>query len=313
MSLTKRLPASIMGGDPFNQFRFLYRRELLWKLFDEEYCLNVMRACYEAGGRAFDLSFEINTRLFSRLKEEVGGDILGFGNPSWEQGVMLNGRYIQYSRDRIMRTLVERIFPRDIARLVEEELSHEAVLVFGYDRDAISLEDNEIADIYLDEGLFSKRLEIFSDCQYIMIGGADADWLVSLGREDIVLQMAQIVRKNGYIPMVLCQFPSIVVPKLEEARCDTDSYVVPLNKSWSWLTHDACIEVVRSVEKPIVAFMPFSSPELKDDPRSALDWLYGKIGVESILYGTSTVKNASRTPILAQQARDSSDANYNRN
>jgi hypothetical protein len=37
--------------------------------------------------------------------------LVGFGNPTWEQGVFLNGRYIQYSRDRILRTLVDRLFP----------------------------------------------------------------------------------------------------------------------------------------------------------------------------------------------------------
>ena len=67
MLVSQRLPASILGGDPFNQFRFLYRRELLWKLFDEDYCLSIMRGCYEAGGRAYDLSFEVNARLMRRL------------------------------------------------------------------------------------------------------------------------------------------------------------------------------------------------------------------------------------------------------
>jgi len=39
MNETLSLPASILGGDPFNQFRFLYRRDLWWKLNDEEYGL----------------------------------------------------------------------------------------------------------------------------------------------------------------------------------------------------------------------------------------------------------------------------------
>jgi hypothetical protein len=72
MSITNQLPASILGGDPFNQFRFLYRKDLWWKLNDPEYCLSVMRAAYAAGGKAFDLSFPENTRLFKRLMTEAG-------------------------------------------------------------------------------------------------------------------------------------------------------------------------------------------------------------------------------------------------
>jgi hypothetical protein len=302
-----RLPASILGGDPFNQFRFLYRRDLLWKLFDEEYCLDVMRAFYEAGGRAYDLSFEVNTRLLRRLLIETGENLLGFGNPTWEQGVFLNGRYIQYSRDRILKTLVSQLFPRDIARRVDETLSHEDVLVFGYDREAKPLTEEEIADIYLDEDVFSQRLSIFGDCQHIFVGGSDADWLVSLGRLDIIERMNQIVRQQGYTPILLCQYATLVVPRVEEAGIEVDGYCVPLNKAWSWFDRDACVDIVKSVHVPVIAFMPLASGDLRKDVAGALEWLYIEAGVESILFGTATAEHARETARLAQAVRDKAD------
>ena len=195
MTLFQRLPPAILGGDPFNQFRFLYRKDLLWKLFDEDYCFSVMKACYEAGGLAYDLSFEINTRLFRRLLDETSEKLVGFGNPSWEQGVFLNGKYLQYSRDRILKTLVDRIFPGPLAKVVKEKLSIDAVLVFGYDQTVEALTDEEIGSIRLDKWTFVQRLSIFKDCQYIFLGGSDADWLVSLGRVDIIVDMARFVRQ----------------------------------------------------------------------------------------------------------------------
>lgn len=303
MTVSDRLPASILGGDPFNQFRFLYRRDYLWKLFDEEYCYSVMRACFDAGGRAFDLSFDVNTRLFKRLLDETGEELIGLGNPSWEQGVIFNNRFLQYSRDRILKTLVERYFPRDIALKVEKDLSSQDPLVFGFDREAQILSDAEIASIHLDKEKFLKRLSIFKDCQYMLIGGSDADWLVSLGRVDLIAEMAQIVRQEGYIPYVLCQYASHILPIIENSDAGIAGYAVPLNKEWSWFDRDSCVEVVKSIAKPVIAFMPFASGSLRKNVRGALDWLFGEVGVESILYGTATADHARETFHVAAEAR----------
>jgi hypothetical protein len=307
MTLLDRLPPSILGGDPFNQFRFLYRKELLWKLFDEDYCYSVMRACYEAGGIAYDLSFEVNTRLFRRLLDDTGADLIGFGNPSWEQGVFFAGKHIQYSRDRILKTLVERKFPRDLARLVEDKLSLEDMLVFGYDRKVVALSEEEIETIHLDRWAFLQRLSIFRDCQYILLGGSDADWLVSLGRVDILVEMARITRQLGFIPLVLCQYASHILPMIEASGADVEGYAVPLNRDWSWMDRDATVDVVKSIGKPVIAFMPFASGGLRKDIRGALDWLYGTVGVESILFGTATAEHACHTTELSVQVRQEAD------
>lgn len=307
MTFSERIPPSILGGDPFNQFRFLYRRELLWKLFDEDYCYSVMKACHEAGGIAYDLSFEINTRLFRRLLDETGAQLLGFGNPSWEQGVFLNGKYLQYSRDRILKTLVERLFPGPLAELVKEKLAVDDVLVFGYDRGAAMLADQEIASIHLDPWAFIHRLSIFKDCKYIFLGGSDADWLVSLGRVDIIVEMARITRQLGFVPLLLCQYASHIIPVIEQSGADIAGYAVPLNRDWSWMDRDACVEVVKALKKPVVAFMPFAGGGLRKDIRGALDWLYEEVGVESILYGTATANHACHTTEIAMAARQAAD------
>lgn len=307
MSIIERLPPSILGGDPFNQFRFLYNKELLWKLFDEEYALSVMKAYYEAGGRAFDLSFEENTRLFHRLIEWADEPLIGFGNPTWEQGVFLNGRFLQYSRDRILRTLVDRLFPHPIAQVVDERLSREHVLIFGYDRSAGPLRDEEIASISLDEQVFSHRLSIFSKCRYILLGGSDADWLISLGRIDLVAQMVSIVRQQGWIPFLLCHYATLVIPAAEDYGLDVDGYAIPLNREWSWFDRDACVEMVRGLKKPVIAFMPLASGKLVHDVQGAIEWLFCEVGVESILFGATIPEHATHTAKIAQAARNAAD------
>ncbi len=308
MPLPDRFPPSILGGDPFNHFRFLYRRDLLWKLHDPEYCLSVMRAAYDAGGRAFDLSFQVNVELFARLQQETGERLLGFGNPTWEQGVMLHGRYLQYSRDRIIRTCVDRLWPRPIARLVQEKWAERDVLVFGYDRNADLLSDAEIAVIQIDREALHRRLRVLADCQYILAGGSDADYLVSLGRMDLVIDLVREIRSEGFIPLLLCQYPTLVLPAAEAAELKVEGYAVPLNKGWSWFDRDECVEIVRSIHKPVIAFMPLASPGLDRDVRGSLGWLFDEVGVESVLFGTATAAHAAETTIAARESRAAADA-----
>ena len=240
--------------------------------------------------------------------DETGEDLVGFGNPTWEQGFFLDGRYLMHSRDRILRTLVERVWPEDIARQVDENLSRDAVLVFGYDRQADLMTDKDIAAIRLDVDTYLKRISIFKDCRYILMGGSDADYLVSLGRMDLVKELAAVTRQAGYIPYLLCQYPSIVLPKAEEAGLDVEGYAVPLNKEWSWLDRESCLAAVRATKKPIIAFMPLASGDLRKDVRGALDWLYVEAGVESILFGTATAEHAQSTTKVAAEARLAADS-----
>ena len=306
-----RLPAIILGGDPFShQFRYLYRKDRWWKLHDEDYCLSIMRSAYEEGCRAYDLSFIENVHLFKRLSNEVSEPLTGFGNPTWDQGVMFDGRFIFYIRDRIIRTLVEQLWPRPISKLVEEKLAQEDVLVFGYDKEAPLLTDDDIAKIYLDEDVFRKRLSIFKGaCQYVYFGGSDADYLVSLGRMDILRKMLSIVASEGFIGFLLCQYPSLVLPQVEKAGWGVGGYVVPINKVWSWFDHESSLQAVKSIEKPVIAFMALSSPELRKDVRGALRWLYEKAGVESVLFGTATPEHARVTTRIAIDIHKELDVN----
>ncbi|MCB2202621.1 hypothetical protein KQH56_01305 [bacterium] len=296
-----QLPPIILGGDPFSQqFRFLYRKDRVWKLHDEDYCLSIMRSAYEAGCRGFDLSFPENVRLLKRLMAEVDEPVLGFGNPTWNQGVMFNGRFIFFIRDRILKSLVDRIWPRPVANLVRTQLAKEAVLVFGYDGDAEPLTDKEIAGIYLDEDIFRQRLSIFKGvCQYIYFGGSDADYLVSLGRMDLVEAMLSVVRSEGFEPMLLCQYPSLIIPAVDRAGIGVKGYVAPLNRIWSWFDHQSTLEAVLNTDKSVIAFMALSSPELHQDISGALNWLYDVAGVDSILFGTATPEHARETTEIA--------------
>jgi hypothetical protein len=222
--------------------------------------------------------------------------------------VLLNGRYLQYERDRILKTLVECLWPRRVAELVERTLAGQAPMVFGYDRAAQPLSDQEIAAIRLDRELFRRRLSIFRDCQYAYFGGSDADWLVSLGREDLLHELAEEVRRQGFRPILLCHYATLVIPKALAIGLECEALAVPFNRSWAWFDHAECVQLVRACPLPVIAFMPLASGELRRDVPGALAWLFEEMQVASILFGTATAEHAAATVRLALRSRQAAES-----
>lgn len=291
----------IVGGDPFNLFRGLYPRELWWRLNDPDYCLDVMRHAYAAGARAYELSFSENVDLFRRLRAEAG-DVVGFANPTWKQGVMLNGRFIQYSRDRVLRTIVEKYLPARLRALVENHLRYQAPLVFDYDHQVPALSSHDLDTISLNENHFRSRLGELSDSTFALVGGTDADWLFVLGRPEPVVRMVEISRAEGFRPLLLCHYASLVVPMAEEIGLDVEGYAVPINRMWSWFTLEEAREALKRASRPIIAFMPLAGGKLAADIRGAFSFLYHEVGVVSVLVGFSRPHHARETVSAALEA-----------
>ena len=119
--------------------------------------------------------------------------------------------------------------------------------------------------------------------------------------------MSEITRAAGFIPLLLCQYATHVVPMIEEAGIDVDGYCLPINKEWSWFDRDACVEIIQSLKKPVIAFMPLASGGLRSNVPAALEWLYCDVGVESILFGTATGQHAAQTEQIARAVRNQAD------
>lgn len=295
----------ILGGDPFSDvFRGLYNLRRFWKLTDPEYCLAVMKAAYEAGARAFELSFPENVKLFHRLKDMVQEEIVAYGNPTYLQGTKLAGRDLQYYRDRVVKTLVEKYLDPELAILVKDRLKNDFFIVFGYDEEAETLTEGEVESIYLDEDAFNRRLDELSVAKYIMVGGTDADWLVSLNRMDILHRMVEIARKRGFIPLLICHYASEVLPQAEKAGLPVEGYAIPLNREWAWLTKEKARRALEQVSRPVISFMGLGSGSLRHDVRGALEFLFKECGVEGLLFGTTNPINAYNTTRMALEYKE---------
>lgn len=291
----------ILGGDPFSDiFRGLYNLKRFWKLTDPDYCLSVMEGAYQGGCRAFDYSFRNVQEIYLRLMDRVDEEIVGYGNPTYLQGCKLGGTHLQFLRSRVLATLVERpgFLPVEIREKIRDDYRENLCMVFGYDRNAKPLSDEEIQGIYIDEDTFAARLSEVNASKYVLVGGTDADWLVSLGRIDLIGRLVEIVRGKGQIPLLLCHYTSVVLPAADEMQLDVEGYFAAVNKQSAWLDKETAVKAVQEAKKPVTAFMAFASGGLASDMEGAARYLRDVCHVNGIMYGTTRPENACKTAEL---------------
>ena len=293
-----RATNTVMGGDPFcDIFRGTYDLHQYWNLTDPDYCTSVMKSAYDGGCRSYELSFPSVVEMFLKLESQVGESLTGYANPTYIQGIELNGRPLQFCRSRILKTFAERegFFNEEHRDLLRTKWREDTCMVFGYDPETTPLSDQEIRAIRLNEDAYLKRLNGLGACSRVLVGGTDADWLFTLGRGDIIEQMCSIVRSLGKAPYLLTHYTSTVLPKADAASLPVDGYFAVLNKSWAWLDHDAAVKAVRNASRPVTAFMAFACGGLTGGMQEAADWLKEECGVSGIMFGTTKRTNAFKT------------------
>ena len=288
----------ILGGDPFcDVFRGTYDLHKYWDLTNPDYCVSVMHGAYDGGCRSYELSFGPVQEMFLRLEAAVGEELTGYANPTYLQGVHLDGTPLQFCRSRVLKTFAERpgSLPESFVPRLKKELRENTCMLFGYDLDAQPLSDKEISAIALDEDAYLRRLHELGAASRVLVGGTDADWLFTLGREDIIVRMCEIVRALGKRPYLLCHYTSTVLPKADALALPVDGYFAAINKSWAFLEHGPAAAAVKAAKKPVTAFMAFACGGLAGGMREAAAYLAQECGVSGIMYGTTKRANAFST------------------
>jgi hypothetical protein len=120
-----------------------------------------------------------------------------------------------------------------------------------FDSDVAPLTDHEISLIALDERKFLGRLELVAELGTAAILGADyADWLVLLGRFDVLMRMYTLAAKR--LPVFsISHFTESVLPTLDMAP--VSGHFVPFGKYSVFFHHEAVADTARRCEKPVAA------------------------------------------------------------
>lgn len=282
-------PRFILGGDKFLDYWGLQSKADLATVGG---VLAVMQRAYALGVRGFDVSLSdhvINAAAQLRLKHP---DVVVIGNPNWQCGIKLGDVGIETLRDRFRKTLLVKLSPKQREEVKQiPPMQHQRW--FGAADDATALTDNDVSAIYLDkERYFSNLSKLRGVADYILVGADYADWLIPLGRTDILAQMADIVRRQGLRPLSLSHFASITLPALDDMGFE--GHWIYLNQGEQLLSSAGVLRVLQETIRPVTAFRTLGGGALTGDVAGAFRYLRNS-GVTSVVVGAESPNQLDST------------------
>lgn len=292
-------PRVILGSDRFLDI-FLNPRPP-WQ-FEEEYVFSMMKCAISYGIAGFDLSTmsENVLRAFQRLKYLVGDDAIGIGNPNWRCGYKLGDQHLKDIKPRIIRTLVENCISVADLRKIERLADKTRDFWFGFDSATHPLSPSEVRAIHIEESEWISRLNRLADlADFCLIGADYADWMLLLGRQDLLRWQIATIRQHGMVPVSVCHWTSLSLPKLD--RMEVAAHWTLGNLEQMYLSTASAISAIRKRRKPVTCFRILRGIERPRGIASAIAWLRDVVGASSVVVGVDNEDQARYTLPLASE------------
>ncbi|HII71642.1 TPA: hypothetical protein HA265_02705 [Candidatus Woesearchaeota archaeon] len=274
----KDYPTVIMGEDKFTGW---FSKD---KFETEEERANAYRGCletaYSLGVRGFSMSpHETLIKVLKRFKRE-NQDVACISNHHWQTNYYV-GKESLWEEKNLKR------LARSVADINGCQQDHKWL---KGNEEAFAKED--IKNIRLDEKEYSESVLRFKDfCDFALVGNIGISALAILEREDIIKKEIKIVRKEGMIPLGMCEGGGAldVIEKLGVAG------------TWVWINRheafpdlDTALEKLKYANKPVTAYRVFQSPEGFDIAKS-VNFIKDIPTIKTIVVGVENKEQAKET------------------
>jgi len=255
--------------------------------------LEVMKTCVNYGVTSIDLSPPL-VGAFRKLQDETGEAIVGLGAlQEWTcKNFTINGVPLEKRSDEIKATISSKLPHRDLERLAQTSFKY----LFAPIKKAQPLTQFQIDSIKMNRDFFDNRLELYRklNVKLIQFGGETADWLVILGRTDLLECLSKLISSKGFTPILICHLTSIVLP-IAEKEVEVAGYIVPLNKLSGLITLHKALSTIKNMDKPVIAMKTLAQGALAHDLQDAFMFIFEKSRVKAVMVGVSSEIEASQT------------------
>jgi hypothetical protein len=261
-----RLPTAILEGRKLSRVIFSIR---LPAPSDPEQISLLMKKAYETGAWCFDLPTMKHFELFRELKRLIDDrTLIGFSHIDAEEGVSFSGKPLHQFESKLLTTIKKNLFLPDSIR-------NFPLLPFTSD----IFTQKEIDRITFDPSRFEKKLSLFDPgvTPFLLIGERYGDWLLALGRIDLLKAMVQRVREKGFIPIFSGQWATFALPKAKSL--DAAAYAVPVNKKWSFFDLFQACDLIKKFDRPVISLNPLADGELLKKPEEAFSFLFEELKI----------------------------------
>ena len=276
-----RLPTVILNGKKLP--RMIFSIQPPASKSDQEISF-LMKTTYEMGAYCFDLPTARHLESLKELRELMNDEsLMGFSRLDAEVGVSFLGKPIHQFESKVISTIRKDLLPSHLTRNILPPSSSSEVLT-----------QKEIDRIAFDPFRFDKALSPFDpkESPFLLVGEKYGDWLLALGRIDLLHAMVSAVRRKGFIPVLSAQWATFVLPKAKSL--DVAAYAIPINKRRSLFDLQRASDLIKRFEKPVISLNPLDGGKLLKESEGAFSFLFDELKVYAAIVEIASEEEARR-------------------
>ena len=230
---------------------------------------SLMQKTYEMGAWCFDLPSANHLKSFRELKHLITDEaLIGLCHIEVETGASLLGKSLHRFESKVVSTIRKDLLPSNLTRSILPPSSSSEVFT-----------QKEIDRITFDPLRFEEALSLFDpeESPFLLIGERYGDWLLALGRIDLLREMVSKVRGKGFIPIFSGQWATFALPKAKPL--DVAAYAVPINKKWSLFDLKRASDLIKKFDKPVISLNPLADGTLLKESEGAFSFLFDELKI----------------------------------
>lgn len=229
---------------------------------------SLMKKVYGMDVGYFDLPSIKHLEHFRELKRLTDDEtLMGLCHLEAEEGVSFLGKPLHHFESKVVSTIKKNLLlPYSIRHFSSVPISSD---VFT---------QKEIDRILVDPHRFDKALSLFNprESPFLMVGERYGDWLLALGRIDLLKQMVARVREKGFVPIYSGQWATFALPKAKVL--DVAAYAVPINIKKSLFDLTQACDLIKRFDKPVISLNPLPDRKLLK-AQEALSFLFNELKI----------------------------------
>jgi hypothetical protein len=232
-----------------------------------------MKKAYEMGAWCFDLPSPRDIESFQELKNSIIDEmVIGLCHLEVAKGVSFLGRPLHQFESKVISTIRKDFLPSQLTRDILPPSSSSEVFT-----------QREIDRITFDSVRFDKAFSLFDPQKspFLLIGEKYGEWLLALGRIDLLQEMVSRVRQKGFIPIFSGQWTTFVLPKAKPL--DVAAYAIPINKKWSPFDLHRASDLIKKFDKPVISLNPLADGKLLKESEGAFSFLFDELKVCAVI------------------------------
>jgi hypothetical protein len=251
---------------------------------EEQEIYLLMEKTYEMGAWCFDLPTASHLKSFKKLKIFTGDEgLVGLCHLAAEAGVSFLGKPLHQFESKVISTIRKDLLPSHLTRHILPPSSSPEVFT-----------QKEMDRITYDPLRFDKAISFSNpkESPFLLLGGKYGDWLLALGRIDLLHEMVSRVRQGGFIPIFSGQWATFVLPKAKPL--DVAAYAIPINKKWSLFDLQRASDMIKKFDKPVISLNPLDGGKLLKESEEAFSFLFDELKVYALIAEIASEGEARR-------------------